>query len=362
MPGSFTFARQVQIWVPLALDPGPPVRAEDDELAVVARLRPGATLAQGQAEMNVMAKRIETIFPRGKGWFESRVTPISQQLAGDTRRPLLLILAAVGVVLLIACSNVASLLLTRSLGRKREFTLRAALGANNHRLIRQLLTESLLLASFSGLLGLLLADAAIHFGKALGPNIPRLAETTLDLRVLAFALGVSFAAGILFGLAPAISASRKNLTESLKAGGQRTGESHANAKFRNAPPRYSPKPFCICCASIPDSILRARSLSNFPSPPRNIRTKPTSSPCINPRSTNSRIFPVSNPPPSFPPFRWAAPPKALGCAFPITPPATRAVVHLPTTPWRRPDIFLPPALLSCAAAISPKPIPPLPCP
>ena len=235
MPGSFTFARQVQIWVPLALDPGPPVPAEDDELAVVARLRPGATLAQGQAEMNVMAKRIETIFPRGKGWFESRVTPISQQLAGDTRRPLLLILAAVGVVLLIACSNVASLLLTRSLGRKREFTLRAALGANNHRLIRQLLTESLLLASFSGLLGLLLASAAIHFVKALGPtNIPRLAETTLDLRVLAFALGVSFAAGILFGLAPAISASRKNLTESLKAGGQRTGESHANAKFRNA--------------------------------------------------------------------------------------------------------------------------------
>jgi predicted permease len=235
MPGGFTFAREAQLWIPLALSHAPRIPAEDDLLAVVGRLKPGTTIAQGQAEMNLLTQRLEAQNPRGKGWFNSRITPLSRQVAGDTRRPLLLILCAVGVVLLIACSNVASLLLTRSLGRKREFTLRASLGANNHRLIRQLLTESLLLATFSGFLGILLAEAAIHFIKILGPsNIPRLGETNLDLRVLAFALGVSFLSGILFGLAPAIAASRKNLIECLKESGQRSGESHANAKLRNA--------------------------------------------------------------------------------------------------------------------------------
>jgi putative ABC transport system permease protein len=235
MPGGFTFAPEAQLWIPLALSHAPRMPAEDDLLAVVGRLKPGIGVDQGQAEMNLFTQRFETQNPGGKGWFNTRVTPISRQIAGDTRRPLLLILCAVVVVLLIACSNVASLLLTRSLGRKREFILRTALGANNRRLIRQLLTESLLLATFSGFLGVLLANAAIHFVKILGPsNIPRLGETNLDLRVLAFALAVSFCAGILFGLAPAIAVSRKNLIESLKAGGQRSGESHPNARLRNA--------------------------------------------------------------------------------------------------------------------------------
>ncbi len=235
MPGGFTFAREAQLWIPLALSAGPRLPAEDDLLAVVGRLKPGVSIAQGQSEMDLLTPRLEAQNPGGKGWFNSRLTPISRQLAGDTRRPLLLILSAVGVVLLIACSNVASLLLTRSLGRQREFTLRAALGANNQRLIRQVLTESLLLATFSGFLGILLAKVVIHFMKVLGPsNIPRLNETNLDLRVLAFALGVSFFAGILFGLAPAVAASRKNLMDSIKEGGLRSGESKTNAKLRNA--------------------------------------------------------------------------------------------------------------------------------
>jgi putative ABC transport system permease protein len=235
MPGGFTFAREQQLWIPLALSRGPRIPAEDDLLAVVGRLKPGLSIVQGQAEMDLLTERLEAQNPGGKGWFNSRVTAMNRQVAGDTPRPLLLILCAVGVVLLIACSNVASLLLTRFLGRKREFTLRAALGANNQRLIRQLLTESLLLATLSGLLGILLAKVAIHFIKVLGPsNIPRLNETNLDLRVLAFALGISFFTGILFGLAPASAASRKNLIESLKAGGQRSGESQVNAKLRNA--------------------------------------------------------------------------------------------------------------------------------
>src|SRR5205085_10777615 len=125
---------------------------------------------------------------KGKGWFNSRVTPLARSVAGDTRWPLLLMLAAVGVVLLIACSNVANLLLARSLGRRRELTVRAALGAVRARLMRQLLTERLLVAAIGGLVGVLLAQAGIYFVQIFGPSdIPRLAEVALDLRVFAFA-------------------------------------------------------------------------------------------------------------------------------------------------------------------------------
>jgi putative ABC transport system permease protein len=235
MPGSFTFAREAQLWIPLALSRGALIPAEPSELAIVGRLKPGITVAQGQAEMDVLGQRLQAQFPQAKGWFTSRLTPMARQLGGETRRPLLLILGAVGIVLLIACSNVASLLLTRSLGRKREFTLRAALGADKRRLIRQLLTESLLLASFGGLLGTLLSAAAIHFMKILGPlSIPRLSETALDFRVLGFAVGVSLFSGVCFGLAPAIAGTRENLIESLKEGGPRSGESQATTKLRNA--------------------------------------------------------------------------------------------------------------------------------
>jgi len=135
----------------------------------------------------------------------------------------LLILAAVGTVLLIACSNVASLVLARSLGRTREFTLRAALGAGRARVMRQLLTESLVPALAGGAIGILFAEAAIHFVRVFGPsNLPRLREITIDVRVLVFALGCSLLAGVLFGLAPAIGATGANLAESLNQGGQRT--------------------------------------------------------------------------------------------------------------------------------------------
>jgi putative ABC transport system permease protein len=129
----------------------------------------------------------------------------------------------VGIVLLIACSNVASLVLARSLGRTREFTLRAALGAGRSRVMRQLLTESLVPAMAGGAIGIVFAEAAIHFVKVFGPaNLPRLHEVTIDVRVLAFALGCSLFTGVLFGLAPAIGATGANLAESLNQGGQRT--------------------------------------------------------------------------------------------------------------------------------------------
>jgi predicted permease len=152
MPVSFNFPRRPQLWVPLAIAPTPV--AGPSELAVVGRLKPDATLEQAQAQMNVITNHAEAVDPRWKGWFNTRLTPLEKQVVGDTQRPLLLILGSVGIVLLIACSNVANLLLTRSLGRRREFTLRVALGAGRGRLMRQLLTESLVLAVAGGLLGI----------------------------------------------------------------------------------------------------------------------------------------------------------------------------------------------------------------
>jgi putative ABC transport system permease protein len=234
MPASFTFAPHVQLWVPLALNRGPLVPGEDSELAVVGRLNPGVTFAQAQAELAVLARRLETQIPNAKGAFDSMLTPIADQVSGSMRRPLLLLLAAVAVVLLIACSNVASLLLTRSIGRKREFTLRSALGAENSRLVRQLVTESLVLATIGGLSGIFLAEFSLYFLKIFGPSsIPRLAEVSLDVRVFFFALGLTVLTGVLFGLVPSIAAARANLASSLKEGGQRSGTSAAGQRTRN---------------------------------------------------------------------------------------------------------------------------------
>ena len=235
LPGSFEFPREATLWVPLAL-PAAKVHPDDpDELAVIARLNPGVTIEQAQAEMNDFAKRQEDANPRGKGWFNSRITPLSSQVAGDTRRPLLLLLAAIGVVLLIACANVANLLLLRSVGRQKEFSLRAALGAGRARLVRQVLTESVVLAFVGGALGILLGQAGIYFVKQFGPsNLPRLHEVALDARVFLFTLAVTLITGILFGLVPALGAAGENLVESLKEGGQRSGGHHAGARIRNA--------------------------------------------------------------------------------------------------------------------------------
>lgn len=236
MPNVFTFAPQAQLWVPLALNrQSAPIPYESDELAIVGRIKHDVTIAQAQADMDIMGKRLESGRPNGQGWFNSIVTPLTRQAAGDTRQPLLLILAAVGVVLLIACSNVANLLLTRSLSRKREFTVRAALGADASRLTRQLLTESITLSCAGGVGGVCLAELVVYFVKIFGPSsIPRLSEVGLDLRVFLFAFGVTLCTGVLFGLAPAITASRQNLVESLKEGGQRAGYNLSTQKTRNS--------------------------------------------------------------------------------------------------------------------------------
>jgi predicted permease len=224
MPVSFDFPRVAQLWVPLGLPPAPQFRPGWEDLAVIGRLRPDVSMAQAQSELDLFARHLEADSPTQKGWFNCQVTSLAEQVSGDARRPLLLMLAAVGVVLLVACANIASLLLTRAVGRRREFTLRAALGAGPGRLMRHLLTESLLLAAAGGVAGLLLAVGGIHLVKTLGPTtIPRLREVGLDLPVVVFVVATSLLTAILFGLAPAVGTRWTSLIEDLKEGVQRAG-------------------------------------------------------------------------------------------------------------------------------------------
>jgi predicted permease len=235
MPPSFTFAPGVQLWIPLGLNRGPILPAEPDELAVVGRLKPGVTLSQASAETDTLGQRFAAKQKFPTRFFHYELTPLERQVTGDARRPLLMLLGAVGVVLLISCSNVASLLLARFLGRRRELTLRAALGAGNGRLIRQLLTESLMLSVAGGLAGILLAAWGVHLVRIFGPpNIPRLGQANLDWRVVVFALGVTLLTGILLGLVPAIDATRENLVEMLQSDSQRSGSSVAGRRARNS--------------------------------------------------------------------------------------------------------------------------------
>jgi predicted permease len=235
MPGSFAFPREAELWVPLALPHGSLRRGEPSELAVVGRLAAGVSVAQAQAELDLFEQQMDREIPRAKGWFGSAIRSMSDQLVGETRRPLVMLLLAVGVVLVISCTNVANLLLTRSIGRARELTMRTVLGASRGQLIRQLITESLVLSAIGGGAGVLFAMAAVDGIKAFGPaNIPRLADVSLDVRVLLFAVGASLLTGVVFGLAPAIVVSADHLGRSLRETDLRTGTSGRGARLRNA--------------------------------------------------------------------------------------------------------------------------------
>jgi putative ABC transport system permease protein len=234
MPGSFEFPRQSQLWVPLALPSAPPSADAPDELAVVGLLKEGTSIAQAQAEMNVLAHEEDVERPRSKGWFNARVVPLTRQVVGNTREPLFLILAAVCAVLLVSCSNVANLQLARALGREKEFTLRSSLGASPARIVRQLMAESLLLACMGGVIGVVFAVGGILFVQRTGPSgIPRLHEVTLDIRMLCFALALTLVSGILCGLAPATTAIRINLVNALKESGARSGVGRSRHALRN---------------------------------------------------------------------------------------------------------------------------------
>jgi predicted permease len=232
MPKSIKVPKYPQLWVPLAL-PVAPVNGPS-ELSVIAEAKPNMGLAEVIQDLATFDRRWQTKFPRWNGTF-TQVASLARQSVSGTHRPLLLLLAAVCVVLLIACSNVAGLMLNRSLGRQREFTLRGALGVRRGRLIGQLMTESLLLALTGGIVGTLFGQASLFLVKRFGPDsIPRLREIGLDTRVLIFALGVTLVTGVLFGLVPAFGATRMNLVEALKEGGQRPGGSATAPRIRNA--------------------------------------------------------------------------------------------------------------------------------
>jgi predicted permease len=234
MPANFSFGREAQLWVPAALPAVTPLFTPN-ECVIIGRLQAGVSLAQAQAAMELFASHMDQLYPRLKGGFNSRVTPLARQVAGDMRRPLLLMLSAVSAVLLIVCFNMASLLLTRSIGRQREFTLRAALGAGRRRILRQLLTESLLLSCAGSLAGLGIAYAGVWLVKNFGPAaIPRLHEAAPDLRVFAFILAATLLTSVFIGLAPALGAMRINLVESLKTGAQKSGTAGNHSRFRNA--------------------------------------------------------------------------------------------------------------------------------
>ncbi len=225
------------IWLPLQPDPNS--TNQGHYLRCTARLRPGVTLGQAQAAMKLSAEEFRRKYPDGlMGKDESATAvPLRDTVVSGARTALLILLGAVGFVLLIACANVANLLLARATLRKREIAIRSALGAERRRIIFQLLTESVLLSLIGGALGLVLGYAGVRALLAVNPvDIPRIGEhgsaVTLDWRVLAFTLFVALFTGILFGLVPAFSGSRTDLTVTLKEGSSRAGSSFRQNKAR----------------------------------------------------------------------------------------------------------------------------------
>ena len=234
-PGAWFASTQAELWVPFAFasdDPGNTRRSHF--VFAVARLGSNVSLEQARAEMKSIAREIEKNHPENRG-LGAEVTVMRDTILGNVRPMLFILLAAVGFVLLIACANVANLLLARSVHRKRELAIRLSIGASRGRLIRQLLVESTLLGALGGALGLALSNACIHLLLGFIPvNIPRIHEIAIsvDVRVFFFTAVLSVITGILFGLVPALQASNVNMTESLKEGGRSAG-SLRGKNFRN---------------------------------------------------------------------------------------------------------------------------------
>jgi putative ABC transport system permease protein len=223
-----------ELWIPMSFDGGDRARIPSSAtpemlsnrsvrfLKVVARLKPGVTRERTQEEMNSITSHIEEQYPNTNTGIYASLVSIKEVLIGKIWAVLVTLFAAVGLVLLIACANVANLLLARAASRQKEIAIRVALGAGRGRLIRQLLTESVLLALVGGVLGLLLAFGAIKLMVAINPaNIPRLSEINIDGRVLGFTLLISLLTGVIFGLIPALQSTKPDLNETLKAEGAR---------------------------------------------------------------------------------------------------------------------------------------------
>lgn len=237
LPAGFTLNKEVMptvngvqradVFLPLPISDSDRTNRGGEDYNIFARLKPGVTVAQAQADMDLIAAQMKRQYPENypaNGGLTLSVVSLLEQVVGGIRRALYVLLGAVAFVLLIACANVANLLLARAAVRQKEMAIRSAVGASRWRIIKQLLTESVVLAMIGGLLGLGLAFAAVKALRVFGSaNIPRLPEIGVDGRVLAFTFFVSLLTGIVFGLVPALKASRVDLNETLKDGGRSSG-------------------------------------------------------------------------------------------------------------------------------------------
>ena len=234
-----TFSESVDLWVPMAMtNEERNGRANSFDFSVIGRLKPGVTIEQARADIQSVSERMQLQYPniyKGNIEIAAGVIGLEREIVQPVRTILLVLFGAVGLVLLVGCANVANLLLARSQTRMKEIAIRTAIGASSSRLIRQLLTESVLLAILGGGLGLLLASWAVDLIVKFGPdNLPRLKDVNLDTTVLFFALGVSVLTGLIFGLAPAIQCSRVDLNETLKETGGRGSGGMASKRMRAA--------------------------------------------------------------------------------------------------------------------------------
>ena len=232
MPAYMTFGAHCAIWTPFAPSEGRIKNRGAHNIAVVARLRPGVSLTSAQAEMKTLAAGFAQKYPDSNKDWGIQLESLQKQAAAGSERTLVVLMCAVGCILLIACANVANLLLARGLGRQKEIAIRRALGASRWRIVRQLLTESVLLAFAGGVVGVFLAIWGTDLLLAIAPaSLPRLSDVRIDGSVLAFTVLASLATGLLFGLAPALQSSRIGLSEKLKEGDR--GSTAGHARLRN---------------------------------------------------------------------------------------------------------------------------------
>jgi putative ABC transport system permease protein len=230
MPRGFAYPGEVELWVPAYLDSSSEPR-DNRQYEAIGRLKPGVSVKQAQAELDTISARLDAAHPKtNRGW-QVRPVPLIDSMVGDAKRTLLLLLGAVGLVMLVACANVANLFLAQAAGRQREIAVRSAIGAGQGRIFRQVLTESVLLSMMAGALGILIARWGLQLLIAIGASgIPRLEHASLDRNVLIFSLVVSIATGVLFGIFPALLLSRSNLVQALREGSRHAGSRHRTRK------------------------------------------------------------------------------------------------------------------------------------